>query len=327
MNHETSHSDQSQSGNHTNGSQYAALSEQFLTQSRPPLCGPSSIVMVLNSLNVDPRRVSCDAFKKRVAAEGVTMEEFAYLCERNGLFPGPSRLVVSFSRTALGQTGDGHYSPVAAYHQGSDMVLVLDVARFKYPPYWVSVDTLWRAMHARDAVTECARGWFVMSGGDLDQDGDVLPAVGGGDPGRTVIRAAALQYGQDLRRKIVTQGTRTRTSTSREDERRARTTLGFLEELRGLRDKVKALEGALAEKDGAAVQAGSSPSDSNCPVVGGHNLWKMHSRHEEELDCLLTLARGGAALDSLLEHCSEGLKAEVNTLRGFLAAEQQKASE
>jgi len=316
------------------------------------------------------------------------MEEFAYLCERNGLFvetyyaeqnqnpsspgsiqnfrrtlarlflagasprttgapqlqqqhqqarnigspsptpqPGPSRLVVSFSRTALGQTGDGHYSPVAAYHQGSDMVLVLDVARFKYPPYWVSVDTLWRAMHARDAVTECARGWFVMSGGDLDQDGDVLPAVGGGDPGRTVIRAAALQYGQDLRRKIVTQGTRTRTSTSREDERRARTTLGFLEELRGLRDKVKALEGALAEKDGAAVQAGSSPSDSNCPVVGGHNLWKMHSRHEEELDCLLTLARGGAALDSLLEHCSEGLKAEVNTLRGFLAAEQQKASE
>ena len=37
---------------------------------------------------------------------------------------------------ALLQTGDGHFSPVAGYHAGTDSVLVLDVARFKYPPYW-----------------------------------------------------------------------------------------------------------------------------------------------------------------------------------------------
>lgn len=31
-------------------------------------------------------------------------------------------------------TGDGHFSPVGGYHEGKDLVLILDTARFKYPP-------------------------------------------------------------------------------------------------------------------------------------------------------------------------------------------------
>ena len=71
-------------------------------------------------------------------------------------------LVVSFSRAALGQTGDGHFSTVAAYHKASDQVLILDVARFKYTPYWVSVEDLYHSMQALDAVTQKSRGWFVL---------------------------------------------------------------------------------------------------------------------------------------------------------------------
>ena len=37
----------------------------------------------------------------------------------------------------LGQTGDGHFSPIGGYDAASDQVLLLDVARFKYPPHWV----------------------------------------------------------------------------------------------------------------------------------------------------------------------------------------------
>ena len=37
----------------------------------------------------------------------------------------------------MGQTGDGHYSPIAGYNQNNDKVLYLDVARFKYPSYWL----------------------------------------------------------------------------------------------------------------------------------------------------------------------------------------------
>jgi len=72
-------------------------------------------------------------------------------------------LVVSFSRAALGQTGDGHFSPIAAYHEETDRVLVLDVARFKYAPYWVGVDELFESMRENDSVTHKPRGWFVLS--------------------------------------------------------------------------------------------------------------------------------------------------------------------
>jgi glutathione gamma-glutamylcysteinyltransferase len=72
-------------------------------------------------------------------------------------------LVVSFSRSALNQTGDGHFSPVGAYHEDSDTVLVLDVARFKYAPYWVSVADLYMSMQEKDCVTEKPRGWFRLS--------------------------------------------------------------------------------------------------------------------------------------------------------------------
>lgn len=72
-------------------------------------------------------------------------------------------VVVSFCRAKLGQTGSGHFSPVAAYHAASDSVLVLDVARFKYPPYWVPVTDLWAACSAVDPATGRARGWFRLT--------------------------------------------------------------------------------------------------------------------------------------------------------------------
>ena len=73
-------------------------------------------------------------------------------------------VVASFSRADLKQTGeDGHFSPIAGYHGESDSVLVMDVARFKYSPYWVSVDELYNAMTTEDPITGLSRGWFVVA--------------------------------------------------------------------------------------------------------------------------------------------------------------------
>ena len=66
---------------------------------------------------------------------------------------GRSIVVVSFSRSHLDQTGEGHFSPVAAYHEQTDQVLLLDVARFKYSPYWVSIQDLYDAMSPKDSVS------------------------------------------------------------------------------------------------------------------------------------------------------------------------------
>lgn len=74
-----------------------------------------------------------------------------------------SRVVVNYSRIPLEQEGDGHISPVAAYDAESDAVLVLDVARYKYPPVWVPVATLLVAMQREDPDAGRARGLLVLT--------------------------------------------------------------------------------------------------------------------------------------------------------------------
>lgn len=63
-----------------------------------------------------------------------------------------SRVVVNFRRTELGQAGGGHWSPVAGYDAGTDSFLVLDVAKYKLPPFFVAADALHRALAT---VDEC----------------------------------------------------------------------------------------------------------------------------------------------------------------------------
>lgn len=60
-------------------------------------------------------------------------------------------------------TGDpegevGHFAPVAAYDAEHDRVLILDPDRRWYEPYWISSETLLRAMAARDETTSRSRG-------------------------------------------------------------------------------------------------------------------------------------------------------------------------
>ena len=61
--------------------------------------------------------------------------------------------------TCLLQTGSGHFSPIGGYHAGKDMVLILDVARFKYPPHWVPLTLPWDAMNTVDDDTGLYRGY------------------------------------------------------------------------------------------------------------------------------------------------------------------------
>jgi len=74
-------------------------------------------------------------------------------------------VIVNYLRQALGQEGGGHHSPLAAYHRGSDRFLILDVARYRYPPVWVTADDLFSAMNTRDpAEPQKTRGYVLVSG-------------------------------------------------------------------------------------------------------------------------------------------------------------------
>lgn len=57
-------------------------------------------------------------------------------------------LIVSYNRPGVGQPGGTHISPLAAYDEASDRVLIMDVSRYKFPcaPVWVKCGILWKAM-------------------------------------------------------------------------------------------------------------------------------------------------------------------------------------
>ncbi len=179
---------------------FFSLVGNFTHQSDVALCGPGSLAMVLNALEADPGRVwrgvwrwysddmleCCEQSLERMRAKGVTFDQFASLAECHGLQVEAKRfdqssleefenavidsvtkpghhLIVSFSRQSLGQTGIGHFSPIAGYHKEKQMVLVLDVARFKYPSYWVPLEMLWKAMEPVDPDTNLPRGFILLS--------------------------------------------------------------------------------------------------------------------------------------------------------------------
>lgn len=70
-------------------------------------------------------------------------------------------LVVNFDGKKLGLGTRGHISPIAAFDEESDSVLVLDVALHKNSWYFVSVEDLFRAMNTKDG--DNFRGYLVIS--------------------------------------------------------------------------------------------------------------------------------------------------------------------
>ncbi len=72
-------------------------------------------------------------------------------------------ILVDFLRSELGQDTGAHWSPIAAYDEASDRILVLDVARFRYPPYWAKTEALFRAMNTTDFDSGKHRGWVTVT--------------------------------------------------------------------------------------------------------------------------------------------------------------------
>ena len=142
--------------------------------------------------------------KDGVKGLGTTLEEFIYLAECNGAIATLVRpdnsaehfekfvqslesvctgskqasdqgssdevpkelMAISYSREAVGQFGGGHFSPVAALDRETNSVLMLDTARYKYPPHWIPVELIFQAMLPVDIVTGKSRGYIVLEAKD-----------------------------------------------------------------------------------------------------------------------------------------------------------------
>jgi hypothetical protein len=116
-----------------------------------------------------------------VAAEAIpgdqlSLEQFRALLRSHLSQPG-DRLLANYNRPSLGQAGGGHIAPLAAFHAPSDRVLILDVARYRYPSVWVPVADLWKAIRTTDSSSGRSRGLVTIrrSPGSSPPAGTVPP--------------------------------------------------------------------------------------------------------------------------------------------------------
>ena len=178
------------------------LISHFETQESLAHCGPASIVMVLNALAVPAptafgsyRLFTQDnvfsALTKPITSErtvrrrGMALIEVARVLRAYGLsvdvrYAGQSSLgefrdqaaehlrqpashvIVNYSRSALGQDGPGHISPLGAYDADSDRFLILDVSRYKAPAVWVLAEHLFEAMAEPIGPDAGTRGFLLI---------------------------------------------------------------------------------------------------------------------------------------------------------------------
>jgi hypothetical protein len=198
---------------------FLPLTANFETQKNQTYCGPTSIAMILNALQVPAPIATYDSHRiftqenvlnaltdsiiseRSVARRGMSLNKVAEVLRVYGVsvdthyadassvdefrslavdsLSKPGRhVIVNFSRSALGQEGVGHISPLGAYDADSDRFLILDVARYKEPAFWVMTQKLFDAMaEPKKSSKGQARGYLLIRGpSDLDPD-DVSTAA------------------------------------------------------------------------------------------------------------------------------------------------------
>lgn len=179
---------------------FYALVGTFTQQESQPWCGLAASVTVLNAMPIEaPVMAGMAPFRgftqenvftgeARAAASrgGLTVDMLAGLLRAQGvealetlasvssleafraqavknLGTANDYLLVDFLRSELGQDTGAHWSPVAAYHAGSDRFLILDVNRARYQPYWARAEDLFRAMNTTDLDSGKSRGWISVA--------------------------------------------------------------------------------------------------------------------------------------------------------------------
>lgn len=165
----------------------AAYQADIEYQRNGSVCGPTSLADVMHSykLSANQESILQDSGFSTVMGylpEGLTLDQLAVIArqkmhkkvavlrdldlagfreELNHVNDPARRYVINFSRGPLFGTGGGHHSPIAAYLDQEDLVLVLDVNK-KYGAWLVKPDRLFEAMNTLDATAQKKRGLLVI---------------------------------------------------------------------------------------------------------------------------------------------------------------------
>ena len=137
--------------------------DSFFSKIDPALADPN--IVSVEGMTLQQLTKVLAAFPVRVESRygnQMTIDEFRTAMKEN-LRYSDRVVLLNFDRKSLSEIGGGHWSPLAAYHPASDSVLVMDVARYKYPPLWVSAKELFAGTQGLDRVSGKSRGFVVIS--------------------------------------------------------------------------------------------------------------------------------------------------------------------
>jgi len=97
------------------------------------------------------------------AAES-SLDEFRDIARAN-MGKAGDFVAINYRRNFIGQPPGAHFSPLAAYDAETDSFLIMDVARYKFPPAWTSAENLYNAMNTLDSDSGKSRGFIVVEAG------------------------------------------------------------------------------------------------------------------------------------------------------------------
>ena len=130
-----------------------------------------SVLAVIDQSDVENRGMSLEDLATvlktfpvdvlKYEAQGLSHEEIRDLIVLALKNPNQSVLAL-YQRSELNQEGGGHWSPIAAYDAESDSFLILDVARFKYPPVWINASKFINSMQTVNIYNK-SRGFIVIN--------------------------------------------------------------------------------------------------------------------------------------------------------------------
>lgn len=71
---------------------------------------------------------------------------------RDAVLNEKARVIINYDRGGIGQgpLGHGHFSPIGGYNHDLDAFLIMDVAKYKYPPVWVPSSNLFSGISTID---------------------------------------------------------------------------------------------------------------------------------------------------------------------------------
>lgn len=136
--------------------------DDFFRSVDPDIANPARVSM--EGMTLDQLADVLKSFPvsvRKYRATDLTLAQFRDLI-RSTTLHGDRFVLLNFKRTSIGEVGGGHWSPLAAFDAATDSALLLDVARYKYPPVWVPLSQLYAGALEVDSVSGLARGVVII---------------------------------------------------------------------------------------------------------------------------------------------------------------------